>query len=578
MGESDSDGIINITSQSIPQISEHNDTLKNCVTKFCSISHSIRDNICSALGKTSFSEVSADHMFGKGTTKVTKEFLAKNIITLTRIAESLDPIVDANPVISCSKDIPSSSEGSAANMDEFKSYLDSMHDKLENYDSLLKSNQEQVTAMVSNLAELVLSSKLSANSSTPPVSTTPTPNTTSPHARSTQPPCEPFIKYVQDAVPGALSETLREFATEHQSEFVNIGGCRDTMYFGEFGYRYNGGRHDAKEMPAPIMELLNAVRTHSSNPSAKINSCLITRYKTGADYIPPHRDDEPVFDPTSEIITVSVGASRDMEFADNLGTNCQTLSLDNNSVLVSSRFAQDFWTHSIKKCESPCEERLSFTFRHISPHFLNSTIVVGDSNTRLLHFGDGKGKFGKWMPGERQEAIHIEDIPDPLKIGPFRNIVLHTGVNNIKNRNSRSIKELGNIFEEKCKSIIEVYPKCKIFVSLLLPTKLDSINYRVKELNNVLRDICHSYKNMSVIDHPFTQLCNDNDCLKDEFGRFDKESGTPLSRDALHLGKKGLRLLAVTIKSCIMGKYKRHDQRQQRATADRGNQDGYQSS
>ena len=50
-----------------------------------------------------------------------------------------------------------------------------------------------------------------------------------------------------------------------------------------------------------------------------------------------------------------------------------------------------------------------------------------------------------------------------------------------------SCQGLGKISEAKCKDILELYPNCKI--SLLLPTKIDSLNYRVKELNNVLRDI-----------------------------------------------------------------------------------------
>ena len=576
MGETDSDNnLINVTSQSVNQTSEQDDTLKTILSTFCSVSLKIRTNISSALGKTSFSEVESSQMIGKGSTKVSKEYLADSVINLTRIAESLDPIINANSFISCSNDIPQ--PGICIDVDDFKNYVDGMQTKLECYDAIMKSNQEQFDKMFKNLNELVTST----NNSTTPINTasneTVEPNTISPHALPIQPPCDPYVKYVTDAVSDTLNQSLKTFVSEHQSEFVNIGGCRDTLFYGEFGYRYNGGRHDAKDMPAPIMDLLNVVRAHCSQPDAPLNSCLITRYKSGTDHIPPHRDDEPVFDPQSEILTVSIGAQREMKFTSTTGSSSQTLSLDNNSILVSSRYAQDFWTHGIEKCDGPCEERISFTFRNISPHFLNSTVIIGDSNTRLLQFGDGKGKFGKWMPGERMEATHIEDIPDPLKIGPFRNIVLHTGINNIKNRNSRSIHELGNIYEQKCKAITKTYPKCRLYISLLLPTKLDSINHRVKELNNVLRDIAHSYKNVSVIDHPFNQLCDNNGCLKEELGRYDKESGTPLSRDVLHLGKKGLRLLAVSIKSCLMGKYRRQGGRQQEATAEQGHHDGYQS-
>ena len=571
MQESDSGGVINVTSQSITHsIDETDDSLKSILTTFCSTSLKIRNTITYGLGKTSFSEVAANQMIGKGSTKISKEYLADSVITLTRLAETLDPIVNANPVITCGND----SQKSCVNgveIEEFQKYVDSMQSKLESYDTILKSNQEQFDKMYQNLTELV------QTNSPIPNTTAPIPNTISPHAVPAQPPCSPYVKYVKDGVSETVAQSIKTFVTEQQGEFTNIGGCRDTMYFGEFGYKYSGGAHEAKELPTPLLDLLDSIKGHCSDPNTALNSCLITRYKSGADHIPPHRDDEPVFNPNSEILTVSIGAQREMKFADNTGNHCQTLLLESSSVLVSSRLAQDFWMHSIERTDDPCDERISLTFRHIAPHFLNSTVIVGDSNTRLLHFGDGKGKFGKWMPGNRLEAFHIEDIPDPVEIGPYRNVIIHTGVNNIKNRNSRSIQELGNILEDKCKSIMNVYPKCRISLSLLLPTKLDSINYRVKELNNVLRDISHSHKNISTIDHPFNELCDDNGCLKAEYGRFDKESGTPLSRDALHLGKKGLRLLAVSLKSSVMGKYKRQGQRQQGPSAERGRHDGYQS-
>ena len=102
-------------------------------------------------------------------------------------------------------------------------------------------------------------------------------------------------------------------------------------------------------------------------------------------------------------------------------------------------------------------------------------------------------------------AMHIEDIPEADKIGPYRNIVLHTGVNNIKSRNSRSVQGLGNILEEKCKNITNIYPHSKLYLSLLLPTKLPSLNYKVKELNGIIREISQSFKNVFVIEHPFDQ-------------------------------------------------------------------------
>ena len=167
--------------------------------------------------------------------------------------------------------------------------------------------------------------------------------------------CDPYVRYIKGDVPETLHQSLSTFLSDRQSEFVNIGGCRDTMYFGEYGYKYSGGKHDAKDMPTAVTDLLNLVKENLSDPAAKMNSCLITRYKSGADHIPPHRDDEPLFDPNSEILTVSIGAQRTMSFTDNFGKNSQTLLLDSHSVLVTSRRAQDFWKHSIDKIDELCE-------------------------------------------------------------------------------------------------------------------------------------------------------------------------------------------------------------------------------
>ena len=428
-------------------------------------------------------------------------------------------------------------------------------------DSNMQASQTMFDNMVNTLNEIVSSSSISqsGNINSPEIPQM-QPNTTSPHSHPQKPPCSPYVRYSKDAVSDDMVESVSRWVADNQTNFVRIGDCRDTLYFGEYGYKYSGGKHDAKEMPAPLSELLEHIRPNMSDPTAKINSCLVTRYKTGADYIPAHRDDEPLFDPASEILTVSLGAGRVIKFADNNGTDIQELTLDNKSILVTSRIAQNFWKHGIEKTEGPCGERISFTFRHIAPHFLNSTIIIGDSNTTLLHFGDGKGKFGKWLPGQRIQATHIEDIPEPAKIGPHRNIVIHTGINNLKSRNSRSCQGLGNVLERKCLDIIKTYPNCKIHLSLALSTKLNSLNYRVKEYNNILCEISHIHKNISVIDHPFAQLCKNDGCLKEEYGRFDKTAGTPLLNDALHLGKKGLRVFAASIKTGILGRFRKQEQ------------------
>ena len=337
------------------------------------------------------------------------------------------------------------------------------------------------------------------------------------------------------------------------NEFRSTNSNYSTAYFGEFGYRYGGGSYEAKPMPPVLEKLLELLRPGITNPRAVVNSCLIRRFKDGSQFAPPHRDDDLVFDPESEMVTYFVGATRKIKFLNNAGSEERDLTLKDGSVLVTSRQSQDFWVHEVEASDA-MEASYSITFQHVAPYFINSTALIGDSNTRVMNFGEGKGTFGVWMPGKRVEAFHIEDIPDPLKVGPYRNFIIHTGVNNIKRRDRRSNSSLVNEMESKCTNILEVYPRSRIYISMLLPTKLESLNYRVKELNSMLIELAHSYRNISIIGHSWSILCDRSGCLKSELGRHDKSSGLPLDSDSLHLGKNGYRILAINIKEGIFGK------------------------
>ena len=136
---------------------------------------------------------------------------------------------------------------------------------------------------------------------------------------------------------------------------------------------------------------------------------------------------EPVIDPESVIMSlyISEGSPRKLNFApkgEHDGEKTE-LVLADLSLCANSRFSQDFWTHVINKDESVDSTHYSFTFRNIAPHFLNFTVIIGDSNTTRLKFGPERGQFGRWMPGKQIAAYTVEDIPSPMRIGPYRNIV-----------------------------------------------------------------------------------------------------------------------------------------------------------
>ena len=560
--------------------------LSTLLKALCFKSEQVKNDICSKLSQPSFKNVASSDMCGTGNRKVPKEFLASNIITLIEIIEDISPMVsgeapEANLLeLAKASTLQASVQPSTSvdavpiptsNVDNaIQSYVSSLEEKVETISKELANNTATMNDFMASLQQMQSSMKhrSSAPSSPPPSVRSPAmrPNTQSPASVIE---CDPYVLYEKNCVEEALKESLTKFVDDHSDDFVPMGNTltRDTMYFGDYEYKYTGGSHAAKEIPSVINDLLNHLKPKLTDPSAKINSCLITRYIDGSRGIKPHRDDELVIDPESEIITFSLGASRKMQFTNNSGSRTEELDLEDNSALVSSRRAQAFWLHGIKEIDDKHDAiatgiRYSFTFRHLAPKFVNSTVLIGDSNTRFMKFGEGKGTFGVKMPGKRLEAFHVEDIPDPATIGPYRNIVIHTGVNNIKRRDRRSNSSLANELNTKCERILELYPRSRVYISLLLPTKLESINYRAKELNNMFVEIAHSHRNVSVIDHPRSVLCDRSGCLKPDMGRYDRESSSPLHQDVLHLGRVGYRVFAKSIKEGIFGKYKPRSQGQ----------------
>ena len=159
---------------------------------------------------------------------------------------------------------------------------------------------------------------------------------------------------------------------------------------------------------------------------------MVQRYTNGNNYCPRHSDNERSLSPNSLICTLSIGEARDIIFTQINSKGCKsTVTLPDNSLMVFSRHSQSFWNHEIPQDESVEGIRYSLTFRCVKPFNINSTVIYGDSNTQYLVFGDGEGKFGKWMPGTRIKAQRIQDIPSAEEILPYQNIVFNVGINDL---------------------------------------------------------------------------------------------------------------------------------------------------
>ena len=86
--------------------------------RLCKKSFEIKTSIASALSETSFNDVNITQLSGKGNCKVTKEFLADSLLSIKKMNDVVDPIINTEPPI-----LHTSSGGLMSDTSHFENYL-----------------------------------------------------------------------------------------------------------------------------------------------------------------------------------------------------------------------------------------------------------------------------------------------------------------------------------------------------------------------------------------------------------------------------------------------------------------------
>ena len=362
----------------------------------------------------------------------------------------------------------------------------------------------------------------------------------------------PFIDLLPEflSVEGC-SSLIRYLTSSACSNSFNNEGERSVLYFGEHGYDYSGKTHQAQKPPDIIEGIISTI--NEQFPDKPVNSCLVTRYLNGLQHCPSHQDDEDVIAPESDIYTLSVGAERVMSFQDRRDPEAcaEDLTLPHRSLLIFSRLSQEAYKHAIPLAAHINGVRFSLTFRSIAPFFANSTIILGDSNTEHLTFGSSsRGSFGQWMPGKRVECIKVENIPPPEKVGPYKNILIHVGINDIKFKNPAILPDVVSRLELKCRALADALPSSRIYICPILPTKDGNKIPKVFRMNQGIVNFVEKHKRFMLMDNYFDLFADRRGIMDVMLGRF--KQGKPLDEDDLHLGSSGIRLLAQCMKHCVL--------------------------
>jgi alkylated DNA repair dioxygenase AlkB len=136
---------------------------------------------------------------------------------------------------------------------------------------------------------------------------------------------------------------------------------RLTASYGDEGvtYIYSGTENRALPWTPTLLEFkrrIEAVR-------GRYNYCLLNRYRSGADGVGLHADDEPGM---GDVIgSLSLGATRAFRIRHNATKEARTFPLGHGTLLIMAGTMQRFWKHEVPKTAENVGERINLTFRLI---------------------------------------------------------------------------------------------------------------------------------------------------------------------------------------------------------------------
>ena len=171
----------------------------------------------------------------------------------------------------------------------------------------------------------------------------------------------------RDAADEALAALRDELGWE-QREIVLFGRRvlqpRLIAWAGDLGYRYSGQTLEPRPFTPAAERLLARVREETG---VLFNHVLANRYRTGADSMGLHADDEPELGPDPVVATVSLGVARRLVVRPRRKRDGarHDLELGHGALLVMGGTCQRHYVHGVPRQLGIEGERISLTFRQL---------------------------------------------------------------------------------------------------------------------------------------------------------------------------------------------------------------------
>jgi len=179
---------------------------------------------------------------------------------------------------------------------------------------------------------------------------------------------EPLLQHLRSASLPWQQPQVRVFGRLHPVP-------RLVCWYGDPGcsYRYSGLNHAPLPWTAPLANLREQL---GDRLGWSFNSLLLNRYRSGADRMGWHADDEAELAADHPIASLSLGVNRTLRFrprppggrgAPSLAAGQPTLAVDlaDGDLLLMEPPTQAHWQHALPARLRQCGERFNLTFRLI---------------------------------------------------------------------------------------------------------------------------------------------------------------------------------------------------------------------
>jgi alkylated DNA repair dioxygenase AlkB len=139
---------------------------------------------------------------------------------------------------------------------------------------------------------------------------------------------------------------------------------RRVAFFGPFDYRYTGLLHAARALPVWLDDVRRRIEETARHP---FNTVLMNLYRSGADSVSWHSDDDYPHGGHPAVASLSLGATRRFRIAHRRERDRRyAVDLTDGGLLLMTGRSQLDYRHALPKSATVTAPRINLTFRFMS--------------------------------------------------------------------------------------------------------------------------------------------------------------------------------------------------------------------